>query len=432
MPSSYATVNPCSMCMPIGSIIAFKGIENSMTLLHGSQGCSTYMRLHLVHHFREPVDVGSSALSERGAVYGGAENLKKGLQNIIRGYSPTVIGVATTCLAETIGDDVLQIVNEFQNEDPLAKEATIIRVSTPSYTGSHEDGYTETLKAIIQKIAAKSEQNHKFNLIIGAIISPADIRHLKDTLEHWCGEYILFPDISETFDAPLSKNLPKIAEGGTPLREIRDMANSTETLTIGGCIQSASAGSHLELSYGIPHTTLPLPIGLEYTDMFVAKLEEISGLELPQKYERERGRLLDALVDAHKVVSGVRTAVYGDMEVALGITKALIESGLDPQVVATGAKNPTFTRRVKQISPSSTIMCGVDFEQIHNEIIRRDIKLMIGPSTGRQISQKENIPLVRIGFPNHDRVGAARQAILGYKGAMWIIDAIANTLLERS
>ena len=84
----------------MGSIIAFKGIANSMTLLHGSQGCSTYMRLHLVHHFREPVDVGSSALSERGAVYGGAANLKKGLKNIIQGYNPTVIGVATTCLAE--------------------------------------------------------------------------------------------------------------------------------------------------------------------------------------------------------------------------------------------------------------------------------------------------------------------------------------------
>ena len=432
MPNSYATVNPCSMCMPMGSIIAFKGIENSMTLLHGSQGCSTYMRLHLVHHFREPVDVGSSALSERGAVYGGAVNLKKGLKNIIQGYSPTVIGVATTCLAETIGDDVLQIIHEFQQEDPIAKEAIIIRVSTPSYTGSHEEGYIETLKATVQELAAKGEQNNKFNLIIGAIISPADIRYLKAMLEHWYSEYILFPDISETLDAPLVKNLPKIAEGGTPLHEIRDMANSMETLTIGGCIQSTSAGSYLEMNYGVPHTTLPLPIGIEYTDMFVAKLEKISGLELPQKYERERGRLLDALVDAHKVVSGIRTAVYGDTEVVLGITKTLRESGLNPQIVATGAKNPTFTRRVKQISPSSTIMCGVDFEQIHTEIMKKDIKLMIGPSTGRQISQKEGIPLLRIGLPNHDRFGAARQTILGYEGATWMIDTIANMLLEHN
>ena len=129
-------------------------------------------------------------------------------------------------------------------------------------------------------------------------------------------------------------------------------------------------------------------------------------------------------------MSGIRTAVYGDTEVALGITKALIEVGMDPSVVATGTKNPAFTQRVKQISPSSTIMYGVDFEHIHKEIIRKNIELMIGPSTGRQISQKESIPLLRVGLPNHDRFGAARQMILGYKGTTWLIDAIANTLLE--
>jgi len=430
MPKSYATVNPCSMCMPMGSIMAFKGIENSMTLFHGSQGCSTYMRLYLVHHFREPVDAGASALSERGAVYGGAANLKRGLKNIIQGYSPTVIGVATTCLAETIGDDVSRIVREFQKEEPMATEVTIIHASTPSYAGSHEEGYVETLRAIIQTLAAKGEQNRKFNLIIGSIVSPADIRYLKDLLEYWCSEYILFPDISETFDAPLVKNLPKIPEGGTSLHDIRDMANSTETITIGGCIQSTSAGSHLEMKYGVPHTALPLPIGIEYTDMLVAKLEETTGSELPQKYERERGRLLDAMVDAHKIVSGIRTAVYGDTEVVLGITKLLREIGMDPAVVATGAKNPEFTQRVKQISPTSTILCGVDFAQIHKEITKKSIELMIGPSTGRQISQKENIPLLRTGLPNHDRFGAARQMILGYKGATWMIDAIANILLD--
>ncbi|WP_269849142.1 nitrogenase component 1 [Methanosarcina horonobensis] len=74
---NYATVNPCVMCQPMGSALAFKGIENTMVLYHGSQGCSTYMRLHLAHHFREPVDIASSSLSEKGAVYGGKENMKK-------------------------------------------------------------------------------------------------------------------------------------------------------------------------------------------------------------------------------------------------------------------------------------------------------------------------------------------------------------------
>ena len=56
---------------------------------------------------------------------------------------------------------------------------------------------------------------------------------------------------------------------------------------------------------------------------------------------------------------------------------------------------------------------------------------MIGPSTGRQISKEEKIPLLRVGLPNHDRFGAARQMVLGYAGAMRIVDDMANLLLDR-
>ena len=56
---------------------------------------------------------------------------------------------------------------------------------------------------------------------------------------------------------------------------------------------------------------------------------------------------------------------------------------------------------------------------------------MIGPSTGRQISKEEKISLLRVGLPNHDRFGAARQMVLGYAGAMRLVDDMANLLLDR-
>ena len=41
-----------------------------------------------------------------------------------------------------------------------------------------------------------------------------------------------------------------------------------------------------------------------------------------------------------------------------------------------------------------------------------------------------NIPLIRFGFPVHDRVGAQRILTLGYKGAMRMLDRITNTILD--
>ena len=76
--------NPCKMCMPMGGILAFKGVANAMTILHGSQGCATYMRRHIAEHFNEPVDVASSSLNEKGTVFGGKANLKAGIDNMIK------------------------------------------------------------------------------------------------------------------------------------------------------------------------------------------------------------------------------------------------------------------------------------------------------------------------------------------------------------
>jgi len=60
----------------------------------------------MISHFREPMDIASSNFGEESVVFGGKQNLFDGLKHVIEGYHPNVIGIATTCLAETIGDDV--------------------------------------------------------------------------------------------------------------------------------------------------------------------------------------------------------------------------------------------------------------------------------------------------------------------------------------
>ena len=106
MPNSVSTTNACKLCKPMGATLAFRGIEGAMPFLHGSQGCATYMRRYIISHFNEPIDIASSSLGEKNAIYGGGPNLKLGLTNVIKKYQPDMIGIATTCLTETIGDDV--------------------------------------------------------------------------------------------------------------------------------------------------------------------------------------------------------------------------------------------------------------------------------------------------------------------------------------
>jgi nitrogenase molybdenum-iron protein NifN len=125
--------------MPLGGVIAFKGIENAMVIVHGSQGCSTYMRLASVEHFNEPVDIASSSLNEKQTIYGGEQNLRKALDNVTRIYRPKVIGIVTTCLAETMGEDIPRMIATYR-ADRGKLVPDIIPVPTPSYGGTRRKG----------------------------------------------------------------------------------------------------------------------------------------------------------------------------------------------------------------------------------------------------------------------------------------------------
>lgn len=101
-----------------------------MPLLHGGQGCATYIRRYLISHFREPVDIASSSFGETQTVFGGEDNLSRALDNIERQYHPKLVAVATTCVAETVGEDVPMMVKRYnaKRSSPLP----VVQVSSPS------------------------------------------------------------------------------------------------------------------------------------------------------------------------------------------------------------------------------------------------------------------------------------------------------------
>ncbi|MEG6587042.1 nitrogenase component 1 [Dendrosporobacter sp. 1207_IL3150] len=433
--TNYKSVNenPCSMCMPMGAILPFKGIEQSMVILHGSQGCSTYMRRHIAEHFNEPVDVGSSSLNEKGTVYGGEGNLKQALDNIIKVYNPKLIGVLTTCLAETIGEDVKRITSDFISHNGI-KDLPIVAVSTPGYGGNHPEGYLLAVKSIIEALTQKVEPHNRVNIIVPNI-SPADIREIKRILALMNIEYILLPDISDTLDRPFEKPYTKIAKGGTRISDIEAMGGATATIQMGiTAADELSPGKYLEEKFSVPLYNLPIPIGIENTDLFIKTLTQITGKVCPDIINDERGRLLDAMIDSHKYNFQGRSVVFGEPELVYAVTKTCFENGIYPVVIASGSKNDKLGELLKREIESSpvkvTILNEADFMTIRANSRIAGANIAIGHSDGRYLTEREGIPLVRIGFPIHDRVGGQRVLSVGYTGTVNFLDRLTNTLLE--
>jgi len=424
--------NPCPMCMPMGGIIPFKGLEQSMVLLHGSQGCATYMRRHIAEHFNEPIDVGSTSLNEKGTIYGGENNLKQGLDNIIRLYQPKIIGVLTTCLAETIGEDIDRMTADYLRDKGI-DDVSIVTVPTPGYGDSHAEGYWLALRRIAARLARETEKHEKINVIVPHI-STADIREIKRILELMQVAYTLLPDITDTLDRPFARPYKKIPDGGTKLADIVRMPGAGATIQFGITVDdSRSPGKYLETEFGVPLYNLPLPIGIENTDLFINALKEITGSPGPEVLEKERGRLLDCMIDAHKYNFAGRSVIFGDPELVYAMSKTCLENGVFPVVVATGSRTARLLELLKpelDLQREAYILSEADFTMIREKSREMQANIAIGHSDGRYLTEKEGLPLVRMGFPIHDRMGGQRILSAGYTGTALFIDRVTNTLLE--
>ncbi|MDR3358521.1 MAG: radical SAM protein [Desulfovibrio sp.] len=433
------TTNPCKMCMPMGAVTAFYGIRKCMSILHGSQGCSTYIRRHMATHYNEPVDIASSSLTEEGTVFGGTKNLLKGLANLIKLYEPEVIGVSTTCLAETIGEDVDAIIKSFYAATPGCA-VKIINVAAAGYGGTQFEGYFRALHATVSQTQMDATPHNGVNVITGPI-SPADTRALKALLASTGIASVLLPDLSQNLDGIHAETYKRLPGGGTPLSAVSAMAGAHATLELSPfCPDEYSPGAYLEATYGVPLTRLALPVGLRDTDAFLAALVDL-GAVIPQSVGEERGRYLDAMVDSHKYNAAARAAIFGEPDFVHSLTRFACENGIIPVLAAAGTRSPRLADALKdemaaaaerQFVEEYDIVDGADFERIDAYVEKNRANILIGNSDARRIAEKRHLPLVRRAFPIHDRVGGQRRRMLLYEGSLSLLDEIANAMLAHT
>ncbi|MBE6906625.1 MAG: nitrogenase cofactor biosynthesis protein NifB [Ruminococcaceae bacterium] len=429
-------VNPCKMCMPMGAVSAFYGLKGCMTILHGSQGCATYIRRHMATHYNEPVDVASSSLTEEGTVFGGETNLIRGIENLISLYSPEIIGVATTCLAETIGENVGAIIRKFYDAHPDAK-VKIINASSAGYAGTQYEGFFRVLRAVVEQTPMDTNPNQSVN-IIAPMLSPADFRQLKKLLESMGLSYILLPDLSENLDGIHEKHYKRIKSGGTPLGEIARMAGAKYTIELSRFIsEDDSPAQYLNEQFGVPFERLAMPAGIRDTDALIEKLVELGGRKTPELM-RERGRYIDAMIDSHKYCALGRAAVFGEPDFVYSVIRLCCENGVIPVLAATGsvcpALRPALEEEIRkcadrQLVEKTVILDDCDFDMIESVSRELGVNVMIGSSDGRRAAHRLGVDLVRCAFPIHDRVGGQRVRMIGYGGSLNLLDQIANILL---
>ncbi|MDR1685098.1 MAG: nitrogenase molybdenum-iron protein subunit beta [Desulfovibrio sp.] len=424
-------INPCKTCQPVGALYAALGVHRCMPHSHGSQGCVSYHRTFLTRHFKEPAIAASSSFTEGASVFGGGANLRAAVKNIFDIYDPDIIAVHTTCLSETIGDDL----NAYILDISIPDDKIVVHANTPSYVGSHVTGYANMLSGFIRYLADPRAAKNGRTAVFPGFVNPGDIRELKRILSLAGLPAIMFPDQSGVMDAPMTNTYVMYPQGGTPIEDIRALGGCAQVLALGNfaCAEPADV---LDKKCKVPCTVLPLPVGVAATDAFVTAAAECAGRAVPEELEDERGRLLDLMLDANPYFYNKSVAVYGDPDTVAGLVAFILELGMRPRYVVTGTPGEEFTRRVTALlqeydTGNCTVKAAADLFELHQWIKNEPVDLLLGTSYGKQIAKAEDIPLVRAGFPVLDRYGHSYLPIVGYQGGIRLAKMIADALMDR-
>ncbi|MGO8673980.1 MAG: nitrogenase molybdenum-iron protein subunit beta [Capsulimonadaceae bacterium] len=427
-------INPAKTCQPIGAMYAALGIHNCLPHSHGSQGCCAYHRSHLTRHFKEPVMAATSSFTEGASVFGGSANLTQAIQTIFKVYEPDVIAVHTTCLSETIGDDIPNIIRKANDEGSIPAGKSVFHTNTPSYVGSHVTGFSNMTRSMVTYYSETTGvRNDRINIIPG-FVNPSDMRHLKALAAEMDIDTLMFPDTSDVMDTPLTGKHEFYPKGGVTIDALKTTGDSKATLALGS-FASEDAAVALEVKCGVPCEVLDLPIGISATDRFVQMLKDLTGSRVPVGITDDRGRLLDMMNDMHQYFYGKKVAVFGDPDHVVAMVEFLLDLNMKPVHVLTGTPGVRFERRLtamlKDRVPDANIKAYDDLFTLHQWIKNQPVDLLIGTTYGKYIARAEDIPFVRFGFPIIDRIGHSYFPSVGYRGGMHLIEKILSVIMDR-
>lgn len=415
------SVNPLKMSQPIGAALAFMGLNRCLPTLHGSQGCTSFGLVLFVRHFREMIPMQTTAMNEVTTILGGMENIEQAILNIWNRARPDIIGLASTGLTETKGDDVDAYIKLIRDKHPEIADMAIIYVSTPDYVGAFQDGWSKAVVRIVQEMATPCtvKQLDRINVLPGAHLTPGDIEEIREIIQAFGLNPVFIPDVSGSLDGHIPDDFTPTTLGGTTIAELRSMGAARSTIAIGE--QMHAAAIELEMKTGVPYAVFDRLTGLEANDRLLQHLSALSGKPVPLKYRRQRSQLQDAMLDAHFFTGGKKVAIGAEPDLLWSLGSFLTEMGCELAAAVTTTASPLLEKL-----PAQEVLIG-DLEDLENRA--KDCDLLITHSHGRQMAARLHIPFLRYGLPTFDRLGAGHKVTVGYRGSMEFVFELGNTLL---
>ncbi|MBH8562702.1 nitrogenase iron-molybdenum cofactor biosynthesis protein NifN [Nostoc sp. CENA67] len=422
VPNKSVAVNPLKQSQALGASLAFLGLKGMIPLFHGSQGCTAFAKVVLVRHFREAIPLATTAMTEVTTILGGEENLEQAILTLVEKVNPEIIGLCSTGLTETRGDDIERFIKDIRKRHRELDHLPIVFAPTPDFKGALQDGFAAAVESIVREVPkAGGIRTEQVTILAGSAFTPGDVQEIKEMVTAFGLVPIFVPNLGASLDGHLEDGYNAITASGTTVKQLQEVGSSAFTIALGESMRGAA--KILEERFGIPYEVFGELTGLEPVDEFLQALAILSSNSVPEKYRRQRRQLQDAMLDTHFYFGAKRVSLALEPDLLWSTVNFLQSMGSQIHAAVTTTKSPLLEQL-----PIKSVTIG-DLEDFEQLAVGSD--LLIGNSNVNAIAKRLSIPLYRLGIPIYDRLGNGQFTKVGYRGTMELLFGIGNLFLEQ-
>lgn len=417
----------------LGSMQTVQAITRAIPILHSGPGCAQKLSDGTGSSgYFSPNIFPCTSINEKDVVFGGTKKLHSTIENALKVIDADLYVVLTGCIPEIVGDDVGEVVSEFQNA-----EKPVIFASTAGFKGNNYKGHEQVIDAITDQYLQKTENRRKGLVNIWADVPYQDLFWLGNIkeLEKLIQELGLTPNTIFGYDRGIEQiNLIPEAEFNllvSPWVSVKNMKK-------------------MEKKLGIPYLHYPtLPIGAYETSKFLREVGQYAGVdaELVEKVIGEHERYYYYLIERYadlfleNRVINKQFSVVADAQYTLGITKFLANDlGLIPAKQFVVDDTPkeyreAISEEFKKLNYGleAEVHFETDGHKIQEEIKSHDYHgypLILGSYYEKELTENLNGNFLNISWPVQDKV-VLDDFYVGYTGGIRLIEDIYTVAVQR-
>lgn len=450
---------PRYTCSLGGALATLRAIPRAIPIIHASAGCGSNLANALNAGsgysgggYCGGLTLPSSNVVERDVVFGGEERLSEQIEKTLEVMDGDLYIVVTGCMVEMIGDDVNNVVSEFNRKRVAQQQAlpeeqsldkVVLAVSTPSFRGNSYLGYDLIIQALAKSYVdlKHTKKNNKVNILgIPPVQDPfwkGNLKEIKRVLE------LIGIEVNTFFGEK------------EDLKSIKDSGDAALTVVLSDLVGVEAAKTFEEI-HNIPYITTALPIGSIATENFLRVVGEVIGIDkgfIEKVIEDENDVYYDYVERISEIYNDADlqryAVVVGDSNYAPALTRFLSdELGFLPQLTVitdfvTEEQKELINKSFENLESGleANVRYDTDTSAVKRylaEVWKRNSNeryydslspiVIFGSSFERSLSEEFKIPLVTVSYPATGRI-ILNEGYTGFNGGLNLFSDALNGLV---